>query len=176
MNHIPHRPTGGSPAETLSINKRVLAEMIARAEPMGEGWRLPVLRAAYQGIINFSISQGGTPFPSRFFALTRPTIAIITDDHPGATGPGAWPQARHLFRWANVAILHAAGGKAEHSVIAVEAAVALNRVVQVEMELRHHAAWLALAMRERPRLRILNVLPTQGVHPLPGVPAGEAIQ
>lgn len=175
MNHIPY-PPGASPAEALSIGKRVLAEMIARAEQLGEGWRLPILRAAYQGLINFSIAQGGTPFPARFFKLTRPTIAILTDDHPDATGPSAWPQARRLFRWANAAILHATGGRTEHSVIAVEAALAVNRVALVEMEMRHHAAWLRLAMREAPRLRILNIVPPDGQHPVQGVPAGETVQ
>lgn len=175
MNHIPF-PPGASPAEALSIGKRVLAEMIARAEQLGEGWRLPVLRAAYQGLVNFSIAQGGTPFPARFFDLTRPTIAIITDDHPGATGPSAWPQARRLFRWANVAILHAAGGLAEHSVIAVEAALVVNRVALVEMEMRHHEAWLHLAMREAPRLHILNIVPRDGQHPTKGASAGETVQ
>jgi hypothetical protein len=114
MNHIPY-PPGASPTEALSIGKRVLAELIARAEPMGEGWRLPILQAAYRDLINFSISQGGTPFPARFFELTRPTIGVIADDHPGAIGPAAWPQARRLFRWVNVAILHAAGGTAGYS-------------------------------------------------------------
>ena len=88
----------------------------------------------------------------------------------------AWPPAACKIAKRAHRKSRRACGQAEHSVIAVEAALALNRVVQIEMELRHHEAWLRLAMREAPRLRVLNVMPADGQHPVQGAPAGETVQ
>lgn len=177
MNHIPHRPPGFAPADVVNINRRVLADMIGRARQMGEGWRIPVLQAAYQGLVNLYTVQGGAPVPSRLFKLQHPTIVIVADDIPEATGPGRWPQARKILRWANGVILHGTGGAAQHSVIAVEMALALGRVVQIEMEARQHEAWLALALPHRPRLALLNIMPPPGgQHPTQGAPRGETVQ
>lgn len=174
MNHIPHTAHA---AEQLTVGKRALAEMIARADQMGEGWRVPIFRAAYQGIINLSVAHGGARFPSRLMKLTMPTLAILADDLPTATGPDAWPQARRLLRWASGVVLHATGAQPRDAILAVEMTLALRRVVMVEMEYRHHASWLALAEREVPRLRVMNIIPPPGgQHPVQGAPAGTVVQ
>lgn len=176
MTNIPSAVTIEA-AGKLSAGKRALADMIARADQLGEAWRVPFLRAAYQGAINLSVAHGGARFPARLMKLTAPTLAILADDVPTATGPDAWPQARRLLRWASGVILHATGGQAQHSVVAVEMTVALRRVVMIEMEYRHHAEWLALATREAPRLRVLNLVPLPGgQHPVQGAPAGTVVQ
>lgn len=153
-----------------------MAEAIVRVEQAGEGFRLPVIRAAAEGVIAAVAVTHGAPVRAAYLGLGKPTIISICDDHPGATGPGRWKQVRRLLRWSRIAILHASGGHPLHYEMAVACALQLERVLLIEMQQQHHAAWLALAERYVPRLKILNIVPPPGdCHPRRHAPAGEVV-
>jgi len=163
--------------DTIEIRRRAdIAEAIARMIQAGEGFRVPLVRAAAEGALSLVATQGGKPIPARYLKLTRPTVVVLADDHPDAAGPGRWPQARKLLRWANVTILHATGGSAEHYAMIAASTVVMRKVLLIEMQQCHHAAWCALAEQHRPRLKILSLVPPPGdCHPHCGAPAGEAV-
>lgn len=156
--------------------RTTIAQTIARMEAAGEGFRTPLFRAAAQGRLAIATSLGGSPVLSRLLKQRRPTVVVLPDDHPDAIGPDAWPQAGKLLRWANAAIFHASGGRAEEYALIAEAAIRCGRLLLVECELRHLQAWSALAERELPRLNVLRIVPREGQHPIGGVPAGAVIQ
>jgi hypothetical protein len=158
-------------------NRAEIARAITLMEQAGEGFRVPLLRAAYDGTLSIVGLSGACRVGGEYLALPRPTVVLIGDDHAAATGPARWSQARQLLRWANFAMLHAAGGEAQHYADAVAATVVFRRTLIVEMELRHHAEWLALAMHETPRLKVLSITPRAGgQHPVAGAPAGTVLQ
>ncbi len=161
----------------VSIRSRsAIDEMIVRLDQAGEGFRIPVLRAARDGLINLLLVPRGEHVPARALKFRMPTLLVLLDDAPEADGPDRWPQARKLLRWAGGAVFHASGGLPEHYALAAVMAGIHGRALLVEMEFRHHAAWLQLATRTVPRLPILNIVPAVGNHPIAGAPAGGAVQ
>lgn len=149
-----------------------IADHIVRAEAAGEGYRTPLLRAAAAGQLAFAMAVGGEPVLSRILKGRLPTAVVVADDCPAATGPDGWQQARKLLRWAHSAVFHAAGGAAEHYQLFADATVICRRLLVVEMELGHMAAWGRLAERELPRLNLLRIVPREGQHPLPPAQSG----
>lgn len=83
-----------------------------------EAFRVPLLRAERDGALSFAMAENGRAVPASFLKPSRPRLVIPADDHPGATGPDAWPQARKLMRWAHSAVFHASrrrGGARERA-------------------------------------------------------------
>ncbi len=153
-----------------------IAETIVRCEAAGEGFRTPLLRAAAAGRLAVATAIGGAQVHSRILKQRRPTVIVLADDHPDATGPDGWPQARKLLRWAHSAVFHAAGGRAADYEMISAATVTCGRMLLVEIEYRHMEAWMRLAARELPRLNLTCIEPEEGQHPIPGAPAGAVIQ
>ncbi len=164
----------GNTAEFTS--RAAIAETIVRMEAAGEGFRTPLFRAAAAGKLAVATAIGGTPVVSRLLKQPRPTVVVVADDHPAATGPGGWPQARRLLRWANAVVVHAAGGRAEDYAEIAEATIHFRRLLLIEIEYRHMQAWGALIERELSRIAVLRIVPREGQHPTGGAPAGAVIQ
>lgn len=171
------RATSAGPGDTPTVGSRAAMDAaIARLLQTDEAFRVPLLRAARDGALGFTQAEGGRAVPARFLKLGRPCLVILADDHPAATGPDAWPQARKLLRWARAAVFHAAGGRAEDYAMIAAATVAYGRLLLVEMEYRQMQAWGRLAERELPRLNLLRIEPKNGQHPIQGAPAGTVLQ
>ncbi len=164
----------GNTAEFTS--RTAIAQTIVQLEAIGEGFRAPLFRAAAAGRLAVATAIGGTPVPARFLKLSRPTVIVLADDHPGATGPDAWPQAKKLLRWAHSAVFHAASGDPAHYAMISAATVQCGRMLLVELEFRHMQAWMRLAARELPRLNLLQIVPREGEHPIRSAPAGAVLQ
>ena len=174
-----HHPRPGVRVDGNTVNlssREVISETISRLQQAGEGFRTPLLRAARDGLINLVMAHGGQRIASHALKFERPTVILLADDHPGAIGPDGWPQVVKLLRWARSGLFHAAAGHQAHYLAAAIAADTTGRTLMVEMEFRHHQAWLELSKRVAPQLRLLNILPTGGIHPISGPPAGEVIQ
>lgn len=176
-----HSPPGLRPGVRVDGNALCISsrdrmnETIGRLPALGEGWRVPLFRAARDGHLALIIAGQGQHVDKRLLAdRRRPQLVILADDHPAAVGPDGWPQARKLMRWSAGVLLHASGGEARWSALAVYLTGQAGRMLMVECELRHHAAWLALAKAQG--RRHLSILPTNGVHPIAGAPAGEVVQ
>lgn len=152
-----------------------LAEVIVCMEQAGEGYRLPLIRAAAAGRLEVVVAIHGQPVPARHLKQTMPTIVILADDQPASTGPAPWRQVCRLLRWAKVVVLHATGGAAEQYALLAGTTELMSRVLLVEMEHRHHAAWLDMVQPYMMRLSVLSILPPPGdTHPR--LPAGAMVQ
>jgi hypothetical protein len=154
-----------------------IAEVLLRIEQAGEGYRIPLIGMAMTGQIVVTAACHGEPVEAQFLKQDRPTVILLTDDHPDATGPKRWKQIRRLLRWSNMVILHATGGHPDHYLMAVGSVIMTKRLLMVEMQHRHHAEWHALAMEYAPRTTVFSILPTPGqTHPREVVPEGTVIQ
>ncbi|MFZ6762121.1 hypothetical protein [Pseudoroseomonas sp. WGS1072] len=162
----------------VNIRKRAEIELtIDKMIQAGEGFRAPLLRAAADGLIAVTISTRGSPVPANLLKAKKATCVLLADDHPLATGPDRWEQAKTLLRWSEMVILHAAGGQDRHYILAAMLTMISGRVVLVEMQGQHHDAWRALALTMMDGRRILSiVVPPGDVHPRPGAPEGVTIQ
>jgi uncharacterized protein YndB with AHSA1/START domain len=157
--------------------RAAIAQAMVRMEQAGEGFRLPLIRAAVEGELSAVAVMHGAPVPTRYLELSRPTVISYCDDHPDATGPGRWKQVRRLLRWANAAVLHATGGQAEHYALIAATTIAMKRVLLIEMQQCHHAAWRALVNSYAPRLKAMSIVPPPGdCHPRMTAPAGTVMQ
>jgi hypothetical protein len=162
----------------VHITKRSdIDQLIALTIQAGEGYRAPLMRAASAGHLSLIGAKDGSVIPAKYLQIARPLVALLADDHSAAVGPGGWKQAQELLRWANVAILHATGGQPEQYAMVAASALIMHRVLLIEMQERHHAAWRALAERQTPRLKLISIVPPPGdSHPRVTVPAGTVMQ
>jgi hypothetical protein len=85
----------------LSIcNRDVIDDVIVRTQQAGEEFRLPLLRAAGDARLNLAMVPGGERVSKAALHFRQPTIIVLLDDFPAATGPDRWPQIWKLLRWA----------------------------------------------------------------------------
>jgi hypothetical protein len=106
--------------------------------------RLPLIRAARDGLINLIEPQRDATIPSRLLDdQRRPVVVLIGDDDHAPTGPAGWACARRLRYWGRAAMIHAAGGKTEHYETIVIGAALHQHTVLIETDTAHQAAWLA---------------------------------
>ena len=142
-------------------------EVIARLEQIGEAYRTPLFRAAHAGELGFLAATDGQPVPSRYLKMKRPTLVMLAGDNLADQGPDSWPEARKLILWAQSCIIHATSGQTHHYEAAVLGTRMHKQVLMIECQYRHHAAWLALIQRLRPRMPVLNIVPPAGgQHPV----------
>lgn len=171
------RPPRPGVRHTLHLtSSAAIAETIALSEAAGEAFRTPLFRAAAAGVLAIATAVSGTPIPARILKQRHPTTVLLADDHPGAIGPDTWPQARKLARWAPLVALHATGGQAEHYQMFAQATVHYGRLLIVEIELQHLAAWQDLMLLEHRPGEILCITPRPGgQHPVSPAQAGEVV-
>lgn len=172
-------PRSGSHNRPYAVelsSETIIAATIVRLEATGEGFRTPLFRAAGAGVLNLAIACNGAPVHARFLKQHSPAVVLVPDDHPDATGPDAWPQARKLARWAGLVALHATGGQHEHYRLFADHAVRCGRLLVVEIELRHLAAWHDLMLREHQPGAVLCLTPRPGNHhPISPAQAGTVL-
>jgi len=147
-------------ASTRAQIERVAA-IIAAVAP----YQLPLLRAARDGLLALcGPTRAGSP-PWRILESTRrPIIILIGDDDGESTGPAGWACAKHLRCWGKSAMVHAAGGLAEHYETAVSGAMTARRYILVETTSEHRAAWERLLA---PGMPVLSIRPDEGSsHPI----------
>ena len=173
----PSRPGVYVAATAVELREpAAISALIAASSVAGEAFRAPLLRAAAAGDLAVAAAAYGTPIPARILKQRHPTVALLTDDHPGATGPAAWPQARKLARWAAWIVLHATGGQPEHYALIAAAAVRVGQVLVVECQQRHLAAWQEVVQQERKLRHLLCIMPPPGgQHPVSPAQAGEVV-
>ena len=132
--------------------------------------QLPLIRAVRDGLITLIAPERAAPWPKRAIeAVRRPAIVLLGDDDDRSTGPTGWRCANAASRWPRSAVLHATGGKPEHYAMAVVTAGLCWRVLFVETDLAHSAAWHGLL--DRRRIPVLSIVPPPGSqHPAPRPP------
>jgi hypothetical protein len=128
---------------------------------------LPVIRAAADGLIAaVNISDPSAKWPERELArFRRPVLLIVADDlepERPSTPPSGWRCARMLRAWAKSAIVHGAGGEAEHYRLVVVAALTTGRAVMVETSSTCAVPWAEFLFP----LPTLLILPRSGPHPI----------
>jgi hypothetical protein len=156
-----------------------LANAIARAEQIGAGHLVPVLRMVRAGAMEFVIAPRGGLVPMRRLkAAARPVLVLVGDDDASPSGPADWPQAERLVRWCQFAVVHGAGAERGHYTAAASGALVHRRALLIETTTALEPAWLALIRRVRPCLPQLIVRVPEGrpAHPIQGVPPGVVVQ
>lgn len=117
-------------------------ERVAAAVGQLAPHRLPLYRAVCDGLIALVEPQRDAPVPSRVLVATgRPTILLIGDDDETPSGPDGWHCARRARKWGRRALIHAAGGDADHYRAAAIAVGVVGRLVLVETNSAHCDAW-----------------------------------
>ena len=157
-----------------------MADIAVRLTQAGEPHLVPLIRATMDRALRFVIVAPGKRVPLRMLQDKpgRPLAVILSGDGKAAVGPDAFPQARRLLRWTRGIMVHATGGKLEHYAEAARATVLTRRLVVVETDTAHEAAWLALAASTAPGTPMLRITAPPGAapHPNHAVPAGVRVQ
>jgi len=93
-----------------------------------------------------------------------PWVALVGDDRDRSQGPGAFnrPGLRRLARAASGVIVYS--GAAEERVYLIAAGIAMlgGRVLMVETQIPHHAAWHSAVQGWAPKTPYLDVSPIGG--------------
>ena len=136
-----------------------MAEVAAQLGP----WSMPVVEALRSGLIAVQWLTRSQRAPlDAMRRIDRPLLVWVGDDDESSSGPDGWRCAHQLTRWARGAVVHAAGGEANHYRVAVDGTLIERRFLLVETSSRHAEAWLAL-LAGKPALVIL---PRSGPHPV----------
>jgi hypothetical protein len=125
-----------------------------------------LLTATKAGRIGFTaILNRRAVWTPRSLRSSLPTIVLISDDAGDSRDPDQWRCSMSVIAWARCAIIHGCGAEAWHYQAAISAAEDMSRVLFVETDSAHAAAWgAAIAPREIP---VLSVLVAPGkVHPI----------
>ncbi|MCF3947792.1 hypothetical protein AiwAL_15965 [Acidiphilium sp. AL] len=105
--------------------------------------RLPLIRAARDGLITLIQPRRNTTIPSRLLNdQARPAVILIGDDDYTSTGPAGWTCARRVRFWGRAAMIHAAAAEPEHYETIVIAAALHQRSVLIETDSTHQPAWI----------------------------------
>ena len=155
----------------MTINSRAdIPAAISAMQQAGAHHRVPLLQALYYGRIALLdlYRPGSATLVKRWMAAVRlPAIASIGDDDDVLEqGPGTWPVAPRLLRWARFVVVHGAPGAPEHYEHAVKLAWVYRRVLLIECSSANVAAWTAAAERWCTGAEGVTLAPPAGVaHP-----------
>ena len=134
--------------------------------------QLPLFRAAADGLIALLCVEDATAtWPAKLIERElkrcRPTCFLIGGDpgvgHPDPA-PAEWSCARRLKYWCNSAIVHGAGGEADHYRAAVLTTIACQRLALIETTSARASEWAGFLGCPR----TLLITPPGGVHPVAG--------
>ena len=177
MLHVP--PTGVPPVALMDLTGRQLNEAIGCMRGTRGAFAIPLLQGALAGDYQFAFAMPGGRLPTKIFHPGRPSTVVVLSGDPDAGAPtpppAAFPQAVRFVRWADAAVLHAAGGAPEHYSWIAEVARSTRRLLVVETGSAAELAWVSLLRDEtRRRAREGRVLPVTvlsaqvagGFHPM----------
>ena len=159
----PWRPRMSGGLHHVRLRRGEVADVITRLHHAAPHV-VPLLRAVAAGV-HVACVPRGVPFPRELAALEKPCIVVIGDDDGLATGPAGYPAAKRLGYWARRAMVHGAGGEAEHYELAVEAAALYGRVLIVETGSARISEWRR-CLGDGRRVPLLVIVPRYGVHPV----------
>lgn len=113
------------------------------------GYCLPLSRAAFASDLDLAFVERETVLP-RTWRKTRnlPLVAVVTDTVGKPAGPGTWRSAVPLIEWAELAILHRAGGETGHYAHAVQIAKTHLRTLLIEAPAETFEDWFRLLQRQ----------------------------
>ena len=136
----------------LSINSwDDIPAAIARFQAAGAGHRVPLLQALYHGQIahlELHRASSARQFKQWAAASRLPALALLgDDDHEPLDGPGTWPLAPRVLRWASFVLIHGGAGRPEHYQYAVSLAVVHRRLVMIESSSANIPTWRVAAER-----------------------------
>jgi hypothetical protein len=144
---------------------RIIAMMQQAGAP-----QFPLLQAVYAGAVAYlPIYRTTTAHTVKeWIGQTKgPAVATIgDDDHAVKDGPGTWPVASRLLRWAQFVILHGAAGEPEHYQQAVVLANTFGRVLLIECASHNLEAWHTAAGGRAIAAHSLVIAPRSGPHPI----------
>ncbi len=152
----------------FALKSRVELERACTALTAMQAPALPVMRAAADGLIAaVYVADCRAKWPERELAkFRRPVLMVIGDDNEPerlSTPPSGWRCARMLRAWAKSAIVHGAGGEADHYRLAVLMALTAERAVLVETSSACAVPWAEFLF---PTVPTLLIVPRSGPHPV----------
>ena len=104
-------------------NPRAISELMAAQAMAGCGFRNPIYRALLAGEVATLVElMPGARIPREVLWRDAPTIIVAGDDAGRSHGPGDFPDADRLVKWARRVMIHAMGGEADHYQLAADAA------------------------------------------------------
>ena len=158
-----------------------MTDLAVRLAQGGDTWHAPLIRACMAGDLRLIMIPPGARMPLAPLDVTRdrrPLVVILAGDGAEPAGPGHFPQALRLFRWARFVMVHGTGGQAVHYEIAAAAAQEVGRVVIAETGGDYLKDWCAFKAVNAPRTPglIITTRPGEPPHPMTGAPAGATVQ
>jgi hypothetical protein len=157
-----------------------MAALAVRLEQAGTGWYAPLIRKAMADQLRLLILPPGGQMQLSLLDMRRhplPLVVILAGNDTDPAGPGHFPQAHRLMRWARALIVHGTEGHPFHYEFAAEAARTHGRVLMVETATAYLGDWIAFKSVVAPNTPGLIVAPPDGHHhPSEGVPAGTVLQ
>jgi hypothetical protein len=156
------------------------SRLVALAQQSGYTARIPLYNTVAAGLIRVVEHGRGTRVSHGVLNDARDTATVIVlgDDDHRTTGPGGWPQAAGLLRWARVVILHGASAEPVHYGMAASGAMVRRRALMVETDAAHLDLWQELTRNvARPETHVCVVAMAPGlVHPRRSAPPGATVQ
>ena len=145
-----------------TLTSAQLQKMVEAAAQLGP-WSLPVVEALRDGLIAVQFLNRTDRAPLDVMRRSSlPMLVWIGDDDDLSCGPDGWRCALQVTRWARGAVVHGAGGEADHYRTVVNGTLHEQRFVLIETASRHAVSWLALLVGKP----VLTVLPRSGPHPV----------
>jgi hypothetical protein len=142
-------------------NPRAISELMAAQAMAGCGFRNPIYRALLAGEVATLVElMPGARIPREVLWRDAPTIIVAGDDAGRSHGPGDFPDADRLVKWARRVMIHAMGGEADQYQLAADAARKNGRVLLIETRTAQEVAWEEMARQEIERRE------KQGAEPL----------
>jgi hypothetical protein len=129
-------------------NPRAISAIMAAQAMAGYGFRNPIYRAALAGDAALVELTPGARIPREVLWRDAPTIVVAGDDAGRSHGPGDFPDANRLMKWARRVMIHAMGGEAAHYQLAADAARNHGRVLLIETRTANEIAWEEMARQE----------------------------
>jgi len=151
--------------DTATLGTRAQIDRVAAIIAAVAPHQLPLLRAARDSLIALGAPVRAGSISRRTLESTgRPILILIGDDDGESTGPAGWACAKRLRYWGKRAMVHSAGGLAEHYETAVQGALMARRFILVETTSEHRAAWERLLS---PGMHVLSIRTHEGdSHPI----------
>jgi hypothetical protein len=153
------------PGHFVPLGAKALDRAIAGAGGAAPAAALPGARRRGHRVVRGATRADGVEPPAR----RRPQAARRRDRRrrPPVPRTRRLPGGKGLAQWARAALVHGAAGEAAHYELALVAAHGCRRVLIIETDSAHVAAWCR-ALGDGRRMPLLCIVPPDGrAHPTP---------